>query len=568
MKDWIESHFGGNYVSMSETMVMTDIALCFEENLSVIGSETHQCLASMLYLTFPEIHWVFLLGHFSSIDTTENFKKENRLRLNAFEKFHTVMWYDEENPGNGLEEIIRTFLHGYTPLFDLSGMRSVIIERTLQAMRNSGEDKQSQRLFFDKREKAAIVVDEEKSYAFLHAYIAYKCYFSTALVLSKDTLDRINSICNNEFQFELAIEDICLSFPDEKISNDLRKRENATENTTEKEYYPFFAKIPKRIFVTIGETEAIRAENRRYRKELKANGRLKFYRMLYKPYAGIFNLSNAARISSYPSNELKHQENKNSSGHAAPGRLGFLADILIQRAERILNQVHCPIDAVHAAVLALQAQEILGGRTATLSVKAISLKHQAEVMAECMFYGVEHNFDVKNRFKEIKKELEIIGNWFNNHNRKLMKYNSQLNIVNDLGRIFNRYSQFDEEQLCLNQVRRLSRKIFQERNKVWGWLVSPIRSYFEYLVGGLHRFLLSIILWPAAFIVLNFFLTPQSHGDFKKSFIHTINSFFALQFTASDLAVVPMMLGTFAILVGFFHLGIFISHLYTIVSRR
>jgi hypothetical protein len=230
-----------------------------------------------------------------------------------------------------------------------------------------------------------------------------------------------------------------------------------------------------------------------------------------------------------------------------------------------LSQAKRSNDAVYAAMLALQAQEILGGRTATESIKAVALKHQAEVTAECMFYGVEHNFDVKRRFEEIHDELEIIGKWFGKSKKDIMIFNSELNIVNELARVFRQYSQFDEEQDCLNRVRSISRKIYFKRNKFWGWLISPLRWYFEFLVGSLPRFLAAIVFWPTLFTLV-YHLLGLSIGE---AFTYTVNSFFALQVTTGNcFSQMPSLLAIIPILLGFFHLGIFISHLYTIVSRR
>ncbi len=152
-----------------------------------------------------------------------------------------------------------------------------------------------------------------------------------------------------------------------------------------------------------------------------------------------------------------------------------------------------------------------------------------------------------------------------------MIYNSELNIVNELARVFRQYSQFDEEQECMDKVRSLNRKIYRERNKFWGWLVSPFRWYFEKLIGSLPRFLTAIIVWPAFFTPLNYFFMPTNTSDrMLKAIGYAINSFFGMELPTIDSSTsMPLLiLNIFAIMMGFFHLGIFISQLYSVVSRK
>ncbi len=560
IRSWLEGLFENDAIEMKHTLAFLDLPLV--DCSAILGSgNSAGGLLSMLYLAFPEIYW-FLLTPIEEVNTDECLDSE------AFEHFHVLK---SGKPELNLDTLVEKFLHGYTTMFDPSGFRGHIVKQTLHYMNQTGEDILSERPFSCKREKKALIVDEELGYSFLHSYVGYKMGYRAMLVSTKSILDAVSKLQEKEEKnaFDISFEDICLSFPDHKITNDLADREEEDEQKKGGVKYYFFQRILKRIFITIGEKKELKQKNREYRKKLKAAGKLDFYKILYKPYAGIFNLIKSAKLKSRKI-KLKSPKIESVTGHSAPGRFGMIADCLINRCKRVLNQANSSIDAVYAAMLALQAQEILGGRTATLSIESISLKHQAEVKAECMFYGVEHNFDVKSRFKEIEKELEIIGKWFNKSTRDIMIFNSELNIINELARVFRQYSQFDEEQSCLNRVRSISRKIYFKRNKFWGWLISPLRWYFEFLVGSLARFLAAIILWPTLFTFIYYFISDPGNRDaLKNAFIYSINSFFALQVTTNNgFSQMPSLLAIIPILLGFFHLGIFISHLYTIVSRR
>lgn len=311
---------------------------------------------------------------------------------------------------------------------------------------------------------------------------------------------------------------------------------------------------------------------------------------MFKPIAGIFDiwkksgLQRWLRLSKGLAPKYvwpPDREKKNTVGtyghHSAPGRLLEIADRLIQRAERILNSAISVPEAIHGALLALEAQELLGNKTPTTALEALSLKHQLEVTAECMFYGVEYNFDVKSRFKDIEKEVKSIGRWFYPRTHRLSELNAEINILSDLVRRFRQYNQFDEEQECLQRIRQLHRHLWFRKNKSWAWLFYPIRAYVEYLLGHLHRFVIAIIFW---FLSLSFLFDACIKDKHSNIFInmlrgpaHAITFFFGMQppYDMGGLegkGLYLELLTLFTIVMGFIHLGIFISHFYSIVSRR
>ncbi len=98
--------------------------------------------------------------------------------------------------------------------------------------------------------------------------------------------------------------------------------------------------------------------------------------------------------------------------HSAPGRLLLIAEKLLDRSQKLLKGVQSVTDAIQAARLELEAKEILIGRTPTITLEALALQHQAEVEAECMFYGVEYDLNVDSRIKDIQKEIKSICEWF------------------------------------------------------------------------------------------------------------------------------------------------------------
>lgn len=70
----------------------------------------------------------------------------------------------------------------------------------------------------------------------------------------------------------------------------------------------------------------------------------------------------------------------------------LIAETLLRRAEIFASEACTVKDYIKGAVLATEALEMLGGRTATLSLVALGLNHQFEVLAECAFVGVGYHF--------------------------------------------------------------------------------------------------------------------------------------------------------------------------------
>lgn len=262
-------------------------------------------------------------------------------------------------------------------------------------------------------------------------------------------------------------------------------------------------------------------------------------------------------------------------GHSAPGRLLAVAERLIRRAEQVLENARSVPEAITGAMLALEAQECLGNRTPTTSLEALSLKHRLEVRAECMFSGVDYNIDVKSRFREVERDVRSIGRWLRPNTRTLATLSSEVSIVSSVLLTFREFNQFDEEQECQNRIRHLNRHIWFCRNRVWAWVFYPVRWYFDCLLGSVPVFGAAIILWLGVFTFLFAQMSGMSetHGG-SHPFLDAMTSFVGMQPAHDDPKAILFAyfsvasLNALAIGLGFVHLGVFVSHLYSIISRR
>lgn len=520
-------------------------------------------VVAMLVLAFPEIHWVLVTPH-------------QPMNSSLFAQAHFL------GASHPLAEILALCDAKFTNLFDATNLRNLIRRKLREVALQSGQITSHLPL----RKALAAAVDEEETYVYFNAYTAYRFGFRSHLVASHammQTLFETSPLARHE-PVTLTFEDIYLNFPDEaphiRLSN-LRERDHLADKLQEPEH---------RIFVTVGHRHDRPTwnDNREYLRHLQSQG--KHCKMLYKPLAGIFDLWEKSGLRRWlhdnrglaPEFNWPPQENQDrelQGHHSAPGRLLEIADRLITRAAHIFDTATSVPEAVHGAVLALEAQELLGNKTPTTTLEALSLKHQLEVTAECMFYGVEYNFNVQRRFDDIHQDVKSIGRWFHSSTRKLSELNAEISILSDLMQVFRKYNQFDEEQECLRQIRNLIRHLWFRKNKSWAWIFYVPRWYIEYLLGRMRRFAAAIALWIFALGLLFHAAEQQSGGwlaKFSGTVVHVFTSFFGLQpphemvmhnpDSALNLPLAWVVI--VAITVGFVHLGIFVSHLYAIIARK
>jgi len=376
----------------------------------------------------------------------------------------------------------------------------------------------------------------------------------------------------SEIRLDLIFEDIFLNFPD-------KAPETSLSNLQERDNKFRLANAEKRVFVTVGhEHYPYKKQNEAYISSLKSIG--KKIRMLYKPSAGIFNILKDCGLlkhgyfnpKKYSQRELLTPPGEGGS-HSAPGRILAIADKLIDRAEKIFNSAGTVKESIHGAMLALEAQELLGYRTPTTCLEAIALKHKLEVKAECMFYGVGYNIDMKNRFKEIEAEVKAVSQWFHPSVRKRSVLNGQLGILTEIVEILREYGQFDEEMQCLKRIRKLNRQFYFLNHPLLR-IVQPLRAYIETLVSSFPLFIGALVFWPVFYGLLNWVCRAEyeTGSDAVKTvgwyIANAFYSFFGLQPSFGPSSTSAHIISLLIVITGFLHLGIFISYLYSLIFRK
>jgi hypothetical protein len=573
LADWIESELeAGNSSGIPQFVALTD--LCGYGNVTpdelnpVRPQGGWATVLGMLVLGFPEVHWVFAsgtpVGEWSMNPTGSTAALREAHFAELPERLHGV-----------LETVMHKVL---SPLCDGTGLRDAI--RAAMAVERGGFE----RLELPRRTNLAVAIDEERSYAWLHAYTAYRFGFRAQAVTTLAGMQW--ALRDTDLPPTLIFEDYFLQFGDGHPDGFSHLRVRDKSFGGEDERLGQLAGADNRILVTSGhhrgQSDEARIDNPVYLRELRSRG--KWNRELNKPLGGIFNLwkdsglqrklRNGRRRGLAPEFYWPKKPEESESGHSTPGRLLVVADRLIARAERLLPVVQSVPHAVRGALLATDAMELLGNKTPTTSLEALALKHHFEVLAECQFVGMQQHMDVRARMKDIQREMEALSGWFGTKKRQRTAavWNAELSILNKLIEVFRNHNQFDEEQMLQVRARELHRKL---RFVNYPAFVKPLEIfpwYVEKLVASFPLFLVSIFFWV---VFLGLAYAWASGMPLDRGLANAFSSFFSIE-PPSDEALWkppdgwngPFWLVALTVGLGFVHLGILISHLYSIISRK
>jgi hypothetical protein len=551
----ISSHIAPNWAEgIGSLCVVTDLqgyGPLQWERLNPFAGNGWMTVLGMLILALPEVHWVFAGCSCSDNDTL----------------FRDLSVLDRHGDLAATIELVSR--SGLCPLFDPTGIRNRIRVACLgqemhQLPRRSGE--------------VAAAIDDERDYALLYGFVAYRhgyrCHIVTTSCMMESLFSRSATMPVN-----FVFEDLFLNFPDKHVPglSDLRRRD---------ERYPKLANVRRRAIITTGyqqlhEDAGINA-NLLYLHELRAAGLWNV--LMRKPLGGVYSLwQSVGRLGRVEDDsdsngapgfarlgESELEGGGRSAGHSTPGRLLQIAKTLLDRAERSPINPESACSAVHRALLATEALELLGGKTPTASLAALAQCHELEALAECKFVGVEGNFDVAMRLEDLQREIKLLARWYKPSERSFLEWNAEAAILQRLIQVFQVHNQFSEENVARIRERELHRRMwfrrhFGEFGDSLRWL-NPfyvVSWYVEFLLRSLPGFLVAISVWLSALTVL-FTMCGNAPG-WRMGFYYALVSFFAMQ---PPIEGVKGPIVVFAILGGVLHVGVLISHLYSIVSRR
>jgi hypothetical protein len=363
---------------------------------------------------------------------------------------------------------------------------------------------------------------------------------------------------------DVVLEDVYLNFPDRPRT--FRGGHHLSELKFRDEMYQKLGRVKeRRLFVTVGHrrTDDLRKLWRDNEKYL--GNRSYSHVWVYKPVAGLHHILVKLPRSGSRSRQTSPPAEKSLPDHSAPGRLLMVASRLLARSSQILQSCRSVEDAVHAAMLALEAQELLGSRTPTTALEALALRHEAEVIAESLFIGVQYNLDLGQRFREVHEEVREASKWFRPAQRRRSALNAELTIIERLASRFRHLNQVEEELACLARARRL-RFDFWVRERPWRWVLWPVLRYIAFALSSLGRFAVAVGLWILLFWPLHHLITGDTAlGSLSSSAFFTFTLQLPSDFTTTT---TENFLLAFQSAVSLINMGLLLSHLYIIVSRR
>lgn len=549
-------------------------------DLNPLEAKGWNSLVAMLILGFPDVDWIFCNVSYLPTGATP---EEKSFLATAATGFENRFGIGSLKPYRGL------------PLFDGLGLRQWVLDLVRQK-KGGGS--------IPCRHHVATVLDEERDYRSLVSLMAYSRGFRVVAVRSwseaVELLGARRSICKSvghcsvspsiESFFLLSIEDWYLSFPDQPVG---RNQPSMSDLRVRTRTLNYLGEVKHRRYLTAGhdKTEANNEEFlRAERQSVNPASRIRrAEQVAYKPAAGLFQLWKKLGMTRVLVASAKNRRgfaqgydwppkrslgSNNVDGHSSPGRLLQIAELLVSRAASMRQNVNRVPESVAAAIFATQALELLGSKTPTVSLDALTLKNEFEVTSECLFAGVQHHMDIQGRMEEIRLEVRALSRWLGatHQQRQIARWNAELAILGRLVEVLRRYDQFDEERKVLTRVRVLHRKLVFSG---WPTIARPLEIvpwYIESLVGSFWRFVLAI---PAWILILTFAHMLVCGIDFDHAFPNALISFFALDATGAEDVWKPHMgmtpgfwvLAATTIL-GFVHLGIFVSHLYSLINRK
>jgi hypothetical protein len=523
---------------------------------------------AMLVLAFPESNWVFGIVEGDGYDWAEM----NSLSSRAGKPWHSA-------------------------LFDPTGLRNGVRGR-------ANESRDGRNLELPQRSKVAAAIDEEIHYALFHAYTAYRFGYRANAVTSwnlmktlfGDTISTDTKVSPHDM--DLLLEDVNLYFPDRPQNTHLSSFEPYDEKGEEQGRAHHCRRLGYdvarvenstfRIIVTSGHSGAsseTMSANRKFVKTNKPGG----WGFVLKPTGGMFDLWAKARLFerlqpperggiggsrsglapsfSWPPKAVENVS-ANNAPHSAPGKLMLVASHLVRRADALRAEASTVEECIRGAVMATEALELLGYRTPTLALQALELKQWFEAKAEVAFVGVGHHFQLKRRFREIERETRVAARFHHRSRRDAAALDAAVTIANRLTLVFREAGQFDEEEECLRKLRWWNRKLSfrRARNRYHLWPGLALLAYAEWMISSLGWLLLSVAGWMLLMALVWWTWTMDAHS-WEAAVKGTLEAFIGSGIE-TDQGPGIVFLSSFSAMLGFFHLGVFVSYLYSAIARK
>lgn len=431
-----------------------------------------------LCLNFPEVHFIFILNHVPKNSDLHRIHKHHVFDLS----FEGV---------TGIADSLCRHGQGFRSWYDPTGFRTFLRNGRLP-------------------ERFAAAVDEETSYLRLNGYLLYRRGYPVYLAPTFAEMDAVLQPAQLGCS-PLVIEDVELQFGDAvpahneflslEPSNDAEAVLKARQT-----HYGAVLSSASRIIVSVSP---------------RTGG--DYLAWLMKPYGGIFAselsddrvpLVGQAADSSISSQTTTGQSRlrPGAGHHSAPHRRQHIAERLLTRARDYTAATNSVDKALHVALLAAEARQLLADKTIVLSLEALSLQHQMEAKAECVFAGGTYSLNAERRFTDLETAVDKLypPGPFKNY----QKMNALIEVSDRLATIYGEFSQFKDQEEAAQRLRGYRNRLknfvrwpakgigggaSEFRRRAIGLVSGSIESYFNLLMSGVKWIGLACCIWIAVF---------------------------------------------------------------------
>lgn len=319
-----------------------------------------------------------------------------------------------------LGSTLTRFARGMRCWFDPTGLRTLVKNRFLGTLFGSTSDwentQKHRSMLLGRLTHVAISVDEEREFALLSSYCAYRVG-RRAWIITTYSEFADSPLWSREFnQDAVVLRDVDLRFPDFPPGQSNLRSDLADIRKDPWKFH--LGDAWKARTISHDENVVSIADAVNWTPDEKRLGqRYPEYAGLSKPIGSLYDLRSLLnRIKTDSPNKsetdsfasallLPVRPLKGAICHGAPYVNLAMAESLILQSNRCK---HGPIENLIGAFLAGEATELLLGMSQTTVLEALLLQHKKEVTVEVEFPGVSHAIDIGARRKDIEDTVTSV----------------------------------------------------------------------------------------------------------------------------------------------------------------
>lgn len=407
------------------------------------------CRESGCWASFRELKGSLAMRHKPGSDS-EPVRVDNFNELFALTTpLHFVSPLDH---GAGLESVLNRFARGMRCWFDPTGLRTLVKNRFLVTVfgsdsdwsntwseKKDGKESGLRTRLLERLDKSAVAVDEEREFALLSAYAAWK-YGRRAWVVTTygefenekiAPLWHIGSCpAGSQCDYKrcdqanvIVLRDVDIRFPDisdksDKKGIDKKGIRDELKNIGSGEWKDklrsswnvraISGDVPIRKHVEDFCREQARLGQNPIKEKIEKKEHVE-YLGFPKPINSLYELREVLGKEAKPAaNSLISTlgaAKDGEGGHGAPYLNLAMAESLLRHS---VNCKDSPSAHFIGALLAMEAYELLLGMSKTTALEALLTMHRHEVIAEVNFPGVSHAIELKERKRDIEETLNSL----------------------------------------------------------------------------------------------------------------------------------------------------------------